>query len=409
ITGSIDLNPVDPTRVVLRARAFGATGLPGPYFLAELALPRATVNAALPPLEYEDFVDDVQARIDKGVRALDKAIEATLQGQANAAAIIDEQNTRQEGDRLIAERVTGVVAQQGVDRAATAAIESASIGRDDALSSRIEVATARIGTNEATISQETSARIAGDNATAGQITDVLARTNAGTAAGRFSLQVTSAPGEVTARLQALLATQYGGQTYGAGYYLDLLNDGSSRYVVDANAFYITANGSSVPLLSFDGYTLRVPNLILTSPNVPQGVASVPARFDASNYTLISGQGGVNNVLDPNMIANISVENGSYPTIVSLYGTLSMGPGTNVGPIDLLIDGNQVAPVLFGGFAVQATTINNPNAPAKFYGFAVVYLGAGNHQARFRYTYSGNQAGSQVVINDIHLAAVTPRA
>jgi hypothetical protein len=562
VSGSLDLNPVDPTNIVLRARAFGLTGLPGPYFLTELALPRAALNADLPPIDYEAFTQEVKDRFThiqeveeyaQGVAqqakddfdaakgraddAFDKAIEALGIGSDNAALIYNETQSRLSADEAFVSQTNILIAQMNTDRAyvlseqqvridndastasdlfslstqigtnaadivsertsrtdadtamaqtinglsarvgpaeasiidlynVTAARDEANaqyilsiestvnanealflaevqtradadtalvgyiqllqsaVGdnygtlttemqtradADSALGSRIDSTLAIVGTNYGLVVDESTARANADSALAQSITDVQAYSAGGTASGRFSLVAASAPSGVTVRLQALLASQFGGQTYGAGYYLDLLSDGSSRFVIDANAFYITNNGSSVPLLSFDGFTLRVPNLVLTAPNVPQGVASVPARFDASNYTLIAGQGAVNNVFDPNMITNIYVDNGNYPTIVSLYGSISMGPGTSVGPLDLVIDGNQVAPVLFGGVGVQATTINNPGNTAKFYGFAVVYLGAGNHQARFRYTYSGNQSGSQVVISDIHLAAVTPRA
>jgi hypothetical protein len=412
-TGSFVLNPVDPITIVLRARPYGSTGLPGLYFYTELPLPQSALGVSLPPIDYDDFVDDVKARIAKGIQALDKAIEATLQGQINAAAIIDEQSTRQEGDRLVAERVTGVVAQMGVDRAATAAIESASISRDEALSSRIEIATARIGANEATIQQESEARVAGDSATASQFTDVLARTDAGTAAGRFSLQAASAPSGVTARIQALLATQYGGQTYGAGYYLDLLNDGSSRFVVDANAFYITSNGSSVPLLSFDGFTLRVPNVVLTAANVPVGVANTPARFDAANYTLIAGAGQVFQAIDPNMSAIAFCENDSFPTVITLNGKFSLNASTTLGSMNLLVDGKRVAPIIVYGdtsgvLGLSATTQSNGGQSFSFSATAVVFLGPGNHQIRFQYNYNGI-AGSGVTINEIHMAAFTPRA
>lgn len=438
VTGSIELNHVDPTVIVLRARAFGATGLPGPYFLTELGLPQGTVNAQLPPIDYTDFSADVKARVDKANTALDKALEAIagVLGNAaeiitertqrlsadeaivmtvdaavtridgNTAAIINEANLRSTADSATAEQIQVVVAQAGADRAAVISVENASITRDQALVSAIDASLARLGTNEAAVINETNARATADGALANSITDVSARTDAGTASGRFSIQAVAGPAE-TARIQALLAFERGGATYGAGYYLDLMTDGSSRFVIDANAFYITNNGSSVPLLSFDGFTLRVPNLVLTAPNVPAGVANQPAKFDAYDYTAIQGAGTNNNYLDPNMVVNIPVENGLFPTIISLYGKVTItGSGFITTPI-LEIDGNDVGQFLFRGGA----TVNvGVTSRLPFSCTAVLYLPPGNHTARFRYSYGGGgNPASKFIIDEIHLAAVTPRA
>ncbi|MDV2986997.1 UNVERIFIED_CONTAM: hypothetical protein Q9R58_22060 [Methylobacteriaceae bacterium AG10] len=50
-------------------------------------------------------------------------------------------------------------------------------------------------------------------------------------------------------------------TASAGAYIDLLTNGRSRVVMDADAFHIqpSANGTA-PILTFDGETIRVPSL-----------------------------------------------------------------------------------------------------------------------------------------------------
>ncbi|NEU14318.1 hypothetical protein G3T14_19615 [Methylobacterium sp. BTF04] len=482
VTGSIDLNPVDPTLVVLRARAFGAGGLPGPYFLTELALPRAALNTELPPIDYADFSADVKARVDhileveatasaKAADLLARVLAAAAVGDANVAAIYSESQTRLTADSGLASDISAVVVRVGSTEAAviterTARVDgdTAQASRTDALivqtnsdrayfldqvtvrtnaegalSDRITSLSASVGGNSAAIVSEQSARSTGDSAQATRTdalvaqtnndrayflattqalsntdgvlvsyaNDLYARSDVGTAVGRFSMQAVSGPSGVSARIQALLATQRGGQTYGAGYYLDLLNDGSSRFVIDANAFFITNNGSSIPLLSFDGFTLRVPNLVLTAPNVPVGVANSPARFDAANYTLISGANTANNILDANMVANVYSDNGQYPTIISLYGKLTVSGNGQVSALILEIDGTDVGQLTFRGGSIVAQA-NSGTIP--FQATAVIYLAAGNHTARFRYSYAGNgNAASSVLINEIHLAAVTPRA
>uniref|UniRef100_UPI00140477A9 hypothetical protein n=1 Tax=Methylobacterium segetis TaxID=2488750 RepID=UPI00140477A9 len=112
--------------------------------------------------------------------------------------------------------------------------------------------------------QEASTRASQDSAQASLINDVSAVTNAGTAQGRFSLFARSGVSGVSVRLEAYATVNRGGQIRGAGWYIDLLDNGSSRFVIDANLFAITANGGLTYPFQFDGQTLTIPNLVVTT-------------------------------------------------------------------------------------------------------------------------------------------------
>lgn len=556
ITGSIELNPVDPQMVVVRARAFGASGMPGPYYLTELALPRATLNSDLPPIRYEDLEPDILSRIAEilaadarlqeiFVGALNRANQAFIRADeafaqafglagaisGNAAAIVAEQQTRltadeafatdlnaavvrlgnteagiltertaritadsaqassldavkvqQDSDRAFivrennaritnegvqasqietlrvnadnltgfvirennaritkddvqAQQIDGVVAAANSDRSYFIAVTDTLAAFSGIYGSRIETLGAQYGDLNTQIIEERRVRADGDgvqaqrtNALVAQVDsdrgyflsvtntligdrnvliqqtiDLYARSDSGTAAGRFQMEVRSGPGGVTSRIAALLSTSRGGQTYGAGYFLDLMNDGTSRFVIDAGAFYITNGGDGIPLLSFDGFTLRVPNLQVTSANIPAGVVNYPGRTDIYNYTLIAGAGTNNNAVDGNM-RHVFYSEGNYPTIISLRGHFTARPSSALLGMNLIVDGAFATTINGGTMQTQGNTEGRD-----FDGVAVLFVSAGFHTAQFRYSYQGGNAGSGIVIDEIHMATVTARA
>lgn len=319
MSGSVALNPVDPTTLRVRARAFGSSGVPGPYFLTTVALPSASVNVTLPPISYEGLEADVRARIENALTtagdALDRALQSLTNDAANRAAIIAETNTRVSQDGALATRIDGVVARTDANAAAIISEQTVRTSADAALGQRIDTVVARTDANAAAvISEQTArtsadgalgqridtvsvrtdsalagvvseqqARIDGDNALAGLVNAVQARTDAGTATGRMTLSARSDVSGVSARFETLLATTVGGQTRGAGYYVDLMPDGSSRLVIEANSFFITSNGMTAPTFSFDGQTLTIPNLKVTGQAIlPGAVTEVVSRV-IENY------------------------------------------------------------------------------------------------------------------------------
>ncbi|MGX5777461.1 host specificity factor TipJ family phage tail protein [Methylorubrum zatmanii] len=208
-------------------------------------------------------IDTVSARTDVGL-----------------AAVTSEQTARVSADGVIGQRIDTVVARTDAALAGVGSEQAARVSTDGVLAQRIDSVVARTDAALAGVSSETSARITADGAIASRVDAVQAQTDRGTAFGRMTLQARSDVSGVSARFETLLATQVGGQIYGAGFYIDLMPDGRSRYVIDADAFYITKNGQSTPAFQFDGYTLTIPSLRVTQQAILPGAATDPLSLVA---------------------------------------------------------------------------------------------------------------------------------
>ena len=215
--------------------------------------------------------------------ALGQRIDAVVATANNAlAGVTSEQTARANADGALGQRIDAVVATADNALAGVTSEQTARANADGALGQRIDAVVATANNALAGVSNEATARVDADGALAGQISAVSARTDAGTASGRSSLRASSGIAGVQARFETLLAVEAGGQIRGAGYYIDLMPDGSSRFVVDASAFYITANGQTAPALSFDGYTLTIPSLRVTQQAILPGSASEPRSIAVEN-------------------------------------------------------------------------------------------------------------------------------
>ncbi|MGX5777019.1 host specificity factor TipJ family phage tail protein [Methylorubrum zatmanii] len=233
--------------------------------------------------------------------------------------IVDERTVRADADGALSTRIEAVVASAGYNTAAITAEQTARADGDSANATSINTLRAEVATHvgnlsgfiaderqiradqdgvlaqsinsvavkagndlAAAISVESTARYNADAALGEQVTAVFARTDAGTAQGRMTISARSDISGVSARFETLLATQVGGQTYGAGFYIDLMPDGRSRYVIDADAFYITKNGQSTPAFQFDGHTLTIPSLRVTQQAMLPGASTDPISVVVQN-------------------------------------------------------------------------------------------------------------------------------
>jgi len=377
---------------------------------------------------YADGDSALSQRID--------TVSATV-GQ-NSADIISERTARANGDSAQGQRTDALVVQTNSDRAYFLASEQARIGAEGALSTRIDGLGARVGQNSADIISvqtaqaegdrvlasdisylntktdsnaafflaEQQVRIQNDSTFASQIQTLFASSDAGTAAGRIRFEAVSAPGGVTARFSIQLTVDRGRPDLfrNSGFFMDILPDLSSRVVIDANLFAITANGGLSYPLTFDGQTLRVPNLVLTS-----GQASTPLRIDIGSYTLVAGPGTLNDAIDGNLNFTFNVSNPDFPSTLELFGRLTIsGPaGTQLLGVRLLLDGQLAGYVRFNE-QVTSASVGPGNNTFDFRCQCIRYLSTGNHSVRLQYSYTSPGQG-QVQINELHIAGFTPRA
>lgn len=268
---------------------------------------RVTLNSSVDSLA-GSIVEERRVRANTDGVLSTRIDTVTAKANDNAALIVTEQQARADGDGAQARRTDLLIAQTDSDRTFLQNLsgqadadriflqnlkaqtdgdrayflneQTARINQDGAFAQQMQAVVASVSGNTAAISRQDQAISNNYSAQAGTNIDLYARNDASSAYGRFSMQGVAGPAGVSARIQALLATERGGQTYGAGFYLDLMNDGSSRFVVDANAFYITSNGSTAPAFSFDGYTLTIPSLRVTQQAILPGAVSVPISLVA---------------------------------------------------------------------------------------------------------------------------------
>lgn len=339
-----------------------------------------------------------------------RAIE-TLRAEVNFnigninAFLTDERSARVSGDGALTTRLQTLEANTNNDRAFSVAEQQARISADGVLTRDLQALVAQTNTDRAFVVQERESRLSFETATASNMSEVFARTDAGTAAGRIKFEAISANGApgVIARYSIQLSTERNGVYRNSGLFMDISADGSSRVVIDANLFAITANGGLSYPFTFDGQTLRVPNLILTS-----GQASTPLRADIGSYTLVAGPGTLNNAIDANLNFVFRVNNPDFPSILNLFGKVTVsGPNTSLLGMRILIDDEMAGFIQFNGNSDRFAGGTNPQA--QFFGQCVRYLPAGDRRVRIQYSYTSTDGGGRVQIDELHIAGFTPRA
>ncbi|MBY0258998.1 host specificity factor TipJ family phage tail protein [Methylobacterium sp.] len=261
----------------------------------------------------------VRADADSANTRYIQSIESAVGGNYNL--LLTEQTTRATQDEAITGYVSYVESVVGSNYGQFIDERTTRVNAESALSQRIESTLSTVGYNYGLLVDETTTRANADSALSQRIIDAQARSDAGTATGRFSLLAQSGPSGVSARIQALVAVQSGGQTRGAGYYVEVMDDGTSRFVVDASAFYITANGQSMPTFSFDGYTLTIPSLRVTQQAILPGAAVDPKKSYVENYTIPALTGDTwTEVPGSEVYFTVDHANG-FPVVATVYANL----------------------------------------------------------------------------------------
>ncbi|CAO4145500.1 host specificity factor TipJ family phage tail protein [Methylorubrum extorquens] len=135
---------------------------------------------------------------------------------------------------------------------------------------------------------EQTARIGNDNAFAQQIQEVFARTDAGTASGRIKFEAVSANGAlgVAVRFSIQLSTERNGFYRNSGLFMDILSDGSSRILFDANLIAFTANGGLAYPFRFTGVETYIDTLRLGPGNfLSNSISQSNAGFDPNSNSI----------------------------------------------------------------------------------------------------------------------------
>ncbi|KQQ31496.1 hypothetical protein ASF53_02005 [Methylobacterium sp. Leaf123] len=216
------------------------------------------------------------------------------------AGLVTEQKARADSVSAQAERTTRLTAQtdadriylQGVarqtdsDRGYFLASERARIDTEGALSQQIAGLGARVGNNEGTINQVSTALSNTVQAQAGTNIDLYARSDAGTAFGRIRFEGVSAPAGVAVRFSIQLSTERNGFYRNSGLFMDILGDGSSRILFDANLIAFTANGGTTYPFRFTGAETYIDTLRVGPGNLlPNSISQSNAGFDPNSNSI----------------------------------------------------------------------------------------------------------------------------
>ncbi|MCP1550722.1 MULTISPECIES: host specificity factor TipJ family phage tail protein [Methylorubrum] len=228
-------------------------------------------------------IDTTNARVG-GVEA---GLVTEQRARADAVSAQAERTTRLEaqtdGDRNF---LQGLGRQTDSDRAYFLASERARIDTEGALSQQIGGLGARVGNNEGTINQVSTALSNTVQAQAGTNIDLYARSDAGTAFGRIRFEGVSAPAGVAVRFSIQLSTERNGFYRNSGLFMDILGDGSSRILFDANLIAFTANGGTTYPFRFTGAETYIDTLRVGPGNLlPNSISQSNAGFDPNSNSI----------------------------------------------------------------------------------------------------------------------------
>lgn len=374
----------------------------------------ATVDAAIG--QTQALIDDerlVRTAADEAEASARRTLAATVDtatGQTRAL-IIDEASARATAVQAETSARTAQVSQLSDTLYAAIANEASTRQTADASEATARQAVgARVDAAQAAISSTQQAIVTGDAANATAIQQVGAQLGSRFAGGRITFSANAAPSGVSARYAIELVSQDGNSAQGSGLYIDLNADGSSAITLDARRVRFGNAGTGVYPFSYDDatQTLTVANLKITKSLILPGYANIPVRFDIANYTMASGQGTANSVVDPNIIGTINVENDSYPTFIGISGEIEVGSSGSMIAMQLVIDGVFAANIIVGSASSslqsQGAVVKGPISSQ-----TVRFLSVGSHQAKILFSYVGANAGSYLKINSLQFAGFTPRA
>lgn len=227
------------TNILVRARAYGSTGVPGEWTAPfALVVPKPVVTAT---------------GVDNGVVVLPNlgadAIALFDQASASIEAMLMEANNRQIQNRRL-------TATQG---AAKAQIEEnwSVVVTDKAAQATVNTTVqAQIGANTAAITTEQTARTNGDTALANSITSVLSELDGRTANATFRMTTVLAPVGVAARIEMQARVSAGGTFTSGGLAIDVIETApgsgiyTSQIVMLAEKIFIKTS-AGVTKLAYD--------------------------------------------------------------------------------------------------------------------------------------------------------------
>ncbi|CAO4177223.1 host specificity factor TipJ family phage tail protein [Methylorubrum extorquens] len=202
------------------------------------------------------------------------------------AGLVTERSARADAVGAQASRIDRLNADNDSTHAYLLSENLARINGEAANATRLDALGVKVGNNESTISQVSTALSNTVQAQAGTNIDLFARSDAGTAAGRIKFEAVSAPAGVAARFSIQLSTERNGFYRNSGLFMDILADGSSRILFDANLIAFTANGGTTYPFRFTGTETYIDTLRVGPGNLlPNSISQSNAGFDPNSSSI----------------------------------------------------------------------------------------------------------------------------
>jgi len=182
------------------------------------------------------FLAISEVRVNDNAASAEQLTELSARFDTTETVISELDNVLSSADAALANSISIITARVGDAETAITTASTASTTRDTALGTRIDNVTARIGTAEASVTTETAARVSADGTLANQQTTLSTKYNEMSATGRVGFQVAAGVAGVTARYAVVLRANTANLYSEAGFFLDILANGSTRMAIKADLF-----------------------------------------------------------------------------------------------------------------------------------------------------------------------------
>lgn len=161
-----------------------------------------------------------------------------------SANFLEEIQVLVSADAALASQITTLDAAVGDNMAGIIAANIARVQGDQANATAITNLNAAFQSNVASVGTQLQALANTDSAQATQINQAVAQSRFGTAEGLFGVEAISGVAGVTSRLRGVVRTSINASLNEAGFFVDIMNGGTTRFAVKADQFYfLSASGS----------------------------------------------------------------------------------------------------------------------------------------------------------------------
>lgn len=178
---------------------------------------------------------------DGVVTAKKERRELTVELGEVSANFLEEIQVLASADAALVSQITALTTTVGGNSAAIINANIARVQGDQANATAIQNVNSAFLANAASVGTQLQALTNSDSAQATLINQAVAQSKFGTAEGLFGVEAISGAAGVTARLRGVVRTSVNAGLQEAGFYVDIMNNGTTRFAVKADQFYFVTS------------------------------------------------------------------------------------------------------------------------------------------------------------------------